>query len=36
MQQKSSEKGTASIQNIFKLCQDQSIMLRLATAEKKY
>ncbi len=37
MQQRVSKKGeTANIQNIVKLCQDQSIMLRHATAEKKF
>ena len=38
MHQKSSYKKrrTANIQNILQLCQDQSIMLPRATAEKKY
>lgn len=30
------KRRTANIQNILQLCQDQSIMLPRATAEKKY
>ncbi len=33
---KSFPRETANIQNIVKLCQDQSIMLLHATVERKY